>query len=142
MRTFLGGRLASVRERFFDSFVRANSVGLGTAADGSSWTPVSSSLNISANKAVSPNTNTNYPMATVDMPTVDNVVELKDTAQGSSAAIWVQGSNDWYLVGQDQIQTSYTYSVPYSYTYSYYLYSFSSSTALGTYTTYSWWAYF
>lgn len=111
MRIFLGGRFASVRERFFDNFTRSSSVGLGTATDGSKWTPVTSTLNISGNQAISPNNNANYPLATVDMPTVNNSIELTGTSQGSSVGVWVQSSTDWYMVGQDATQSSYTYYV-------------------------------
>jgi len=141
MRTFLGGFLTSVRERFFDNFTRPDQTGLGTAIDGSSWTPVTSTLSISANSAVSPGNNTNYPMATVDLPTSNVKMELKGTTQGSSAAIWVQSSNDWYLVGQDRTVSYYDYTYSYTATGT----SYATGTgyaATGTYAYYQWTFYF
>jgi len=137
MGTFLGSRFTAVRERFFDNFTRANSSSLGTSTDGSLWTPTTSSLSISGNSATSPNSNTAYPMSTIDMPTIDNSVELTGTGQGSSAAIWVQSSTDWYLVGQDLVQTSYTYTGITGYSTSWSFWYTDYVTFVSGYTTYS-----
>lgn len=99
---------ASVRKSFYDNFAgRANTTGsLGTASDGSKWTPISGTLNVDTGVAKGTATNTplvgsSYPIATVSMPGQDNAIRIVDTGNGASAAVWVQSSSDWWMVSID-----------------------------------------
>lgn len=96
--------LSSVRKRFKDTFNRSNEVGLKTASDGSRWTIVRDGFDVISQKAVS--ATADYPIAIVEMPTQDNQVSLYDTAQGSSAALWVSDAGNWWAVGIDQESAS------------------------------------
>lgn len=119
---FVGQIASSVRKRFLDTFSsRSDTTGsLGTATDGSLWDATSQTIQITSGKAKSttiPSTAGNsYPIATVSMPTENNTIKITDTEQGSSAAIWVQSSSDWWMVGIDSEfntipgNTSYAYA--------------------------------
>ncbi len=119
---FVGQVASSVRKRFSDVFSsRSNTTGsLGRATDGSAWDATSGTIQITSGAAKAttlPSTAGNsYPMATVVMPTGNNTIKLKDVGQGTAAAIWVQSSADWWMVGIDSEyntipgNTSYAYS--------------------------------
>jgi hypothetical protein len=99
---------ASIRKRFYDNFAgRANTTGsLGTATDGSLWNATSGTLAVNtgvakATATVTPLVGSSYPIATVSMPSGDNVISLVDTGNGASAAVWVQSSSDWWMVSID-----------------------------------------
>lgn len=99
--------LASVRKRFIDVLSsRSDTTGsLGTASDGSKWTPLSGVIQVFSGKAKATTTPTDlspgsdYPMSVIEMPTLDNTVKIKNTENGSAAALWVQTSSDWWMVG-------------------------------------------
>jgi len=121
---FIGQITSSVRKRFIDTFsARSQTTGsLGTATDGSRWDAVSGTIEVNpgvgAAKATSlPSTAGNsYPIATVTMPTQNNTIKMSGINQGSAAAIWVQSSADWWMVGIDSEyntipgNTSYAFS--------------------------------
>jgi hypothetical protein len=121
---------SSVRKRFVDTFsTRSATTGsLGTATDGSRWDAVNGTIQIDtsgptpAAKATTTPTagsaGTAYPMATVSMPTTNNVISLKNTNEGSSVALWVQSSSDWWMVNVEGTQTTNTnYASAQSYNY-------------------------
>jgi hypothetical protein len=107
---------ASVRKRFLDTFsARSNTTGsLGTATDGSRWDAVNGTIQVTTGAATATTTptagsaGTAYPMATVSMPTTNNVISLKNTNEGSSVALWVQSSSDWWMVNVEGTQTTNT----------------------------------
>jgi hypothetical protein len=124
MRIFLGGYLGSLRKRFYDNFTRANQTGLGIASDGSTWSTINGSVNISGNTAVAgsagSSSSSGFQLAAVDMPLTDAVIELQGTNNGSATALWVQNATDWWLVSQEAQGYSYSYTyfagnVPWSY---------------------------
>jgi hypothetical protein len=106
---------SSVRKRFIDTFSsRSTTSGsLDTATDGSRWDATSGTIAVASPGVGLPNvaqatsvpnsggSGNTYPMATVTMPTGDNTIRIKDVEQGASAAIWVQSSSDWWMVGID-----------------------------------------
>lgn len=113
---------ASVRKRFVDTFSsRSNTTGsLGTATDGSRWDATSQTIQVTSGKAkattLPSSAGTSYPIATVTMPTTNNTIRIAGTEQGAAAAIWVQSSSDWWMVGIDSEyntipgNTAYAYS--------------------------------
>lgn len=115
---------SSVRKRFFDTFAdRSDTTGsLGTATDGSRWDATSETIQVNSGKAKATSTptanasGTEYPIASVSMPTQNNTIKIKDTEQGAAVAVWVQSSSDWWMVGIDSEyntipgNTSYAYS--------------------------------
>ncbi len=107
---------ASVRKRFLDTFsTRANTTGsLGTATDGSRWDAVNGTIQVTTGAATATTTpsaggaGTTYPMATVTLPVQNNSISLGGTNEGSSVALWVQSSSDWWLVSIEGTQTTTT----------------------------------
>ena len=93
--------IGAVRKAFFDTFNRSNQSGLGTASDGSLWDAVRGSFNIVSNKAEG-QTPSSYPLASVSMPSEAVTINLKGVTQGSTAALWVTDSGNWYGIGIDQ----------------------------------------
>lgn len=101
--------LSSVRKKFTDVFSsRANtSSSLDIATDGSKWTAINGIIQVISGRAKSTTIPTalspgsDYPMAVVTMPTANNTIKIKDVLQGSSAALWVQSSTDWWMVDVD-----------------------------------------
>lgn len=97
------GALSSTRKKLFDSFDRTDQSGLGASTDGSLWKSIRGSWSISGNSANS-NSDTNYPIAVVDMPSTDSSVVIKNAQQGNAASIWVTDSGNWFAVGMSQGQ--------------------------------------
>ena len=126
--SFFSQVASSVRKRFLDTFsARSNTTGsLGTATDGSSWDAVNGTIQVTTAAATATTTpsaggaGTTYPMATVSMPTNNNVVKLGGTNEGSSVALWVQSSSDWWLVSIEGVQTVTTnYASAQNYVYAF-----------------------
>lgn len=100
---------SSVRKKFTDVFSSRTdtSSSLGIATDGSRWNAINGIIQVISGRARATTTptelsaGTEYPIATVTMPTANNVIDLKDTLQGSSVALWVQSSSDWWMVDID-----------------------------------------
>jgi hypothetical protein len=124
--TSFGQVASSVRKRFLDIFsARSNTTGsLGTATDGSQWDAINGTIQVTTGAATATTTptagsaGTAYPMATVSMPTTNNVISLKNTNEGSSVALWVQSSSDWWMVNVEGTQTTNTnYASAQSYNY-------------------------
>ena len=97
----------SRRKTFKDTFDRANTAGsLGTSSDGSLWSAIRGTFTVSTNKAVSVDAASSYPAATVDMNTQNVSISIKGATQGTTAALWVTDSGNWFGVGIDQTQVS------------------------------------
>lgn len=108
IRDLVLGAISSIRLNFSDNFAaRSDTSGsLGIATDGSSWNAVSGTLEVNSGLAkatatATPTVGSSYPIATVTMPTEDNVISIVDTGNGASAAVWVQSSSDWWMVSTD-----------------------------------------
>ncbi len=152
--SFFSQIASSVRKKFVDTFSsRSNTTGsLGRATDGSSWNAVNGTIEVNTGAATSTTTpsagsaGTDYPMATVSMPTTNNEISLRNTNEGSSVALWVESSSDWWMVNIDGVQTvttnyasaqNYTYAFAQDITYSTNTNWFASSTfTTGTSTTF------
>jgi hypothetical protein len=92
------GAASSVRKRLYDTFDRTDQSGLGRATDGSLWRSVRGTFNISSNGANS-NSDSNYPISVIDMPSKNATVTIKSAAPGNAASIWVTDSGNWFSVG-------------------------------------------
>jgi hypothetical protein len=101
----IGSVAGSTLKIFRDTFNRANQTGIGTSSDGSTWDSVRGSFNIATNKADG-QTPANYPLAAVTMPKDSVTISLSGVTQGSTAAIWVTDSGNWYGIGIDQTTES------------------------------------
>ena len=116
MTKLFGAIASSVRKAFRDVFSsRSDTTGnLGTATDGSRWTAINGTIEVktgAAKATTTPsegNAGTAYPIATVTMPTQDNIISLAGTNEGSSVALWVQSSSDWWMVDVESVQNSTT----------------------------------
>ena len=147
---------------FLDNFsARSNtSGGLGTATDGNVWKSVNGTINVVSGAAKASSTPTTYsagsayPLSTVNMSKSDVQIKLKGTNQGSTAAIWVQSTDEWWGITARAVQTSTpgntnygftTYISGYTPAYGTYYYNYNySTTTYGTpsFTNYKQVAYF
>jgi hypothetical protein len=97
----------SVRKIFKDNFNRSDNAGsLGQSSDGSMWSLIRGAFSISTNKAMSSDAASSYPIATVDMNTQNVSISIKGATQGTTAALWVTDSGNWFGVGVDQTTVS------------------------------------
>lgn len=105
--------LSTKLTNFIDNFYQRSDTtgGLGTSTSGEPWTAVAGTINVvsGAAKASSvPTGNSSgsaYPISTVEMGDSDVDIKLKGTNQGSSAAIWVQSSDDWWMASARGVLT-------------------------------------
>jgi len=97
--------ISSVRKIFTDTFNRANQSILGTSSDGTDWENIRPGFSISSNKAAASNPS-EYPLAAIEFPSSNVSVSLSGVDQGSSAALWVTDSGNWWAVGIDQAPTT------------------------------------
>jgi hypothetical protein len=93
--------LGSVRKSFQDTFNRANET-LDKASDGAVWRIVRGVWSVVSNKASTSTAASSYPLASVSTPSSNVTVSLKGISQGSTAALWVTDSNQWWGIGIDQ----------------------------------------
>jgi hypothetical protein len=110
MRKIIGAVASSIRDKFVDTFDRADSTGgLGTASDGSLWNVVRGNLGITSNKATmgTGDTANAYPASSVKMPKTDVTISMTDTGIGGGSLLWVTDSNNWWATDVYQ----YSYSV-------------------------------
>lgn len=121
---------SSIRKVLSDNFAsRANTTGsLGIATDGSTWNPVNGTITVTSGAATASSTpavgaaGTAYPMVTATLPVQDNIIELKGTQQGSSVAVWVQSSSDWWMVDVDSTYNAIPGNWNYAYSQNAYTY--------------------
>lgn len=110
---------------FADNFsLRSNTTGgLGTSTSGDAWIGVNGTINVQSGKAEATSTpsyssgGSSYPLSTVNMSDSNVTIKLKDTNQGSTAAIWVQDSDEWWGVVSRATQTSTPGNTTYGYEY-------------------------
>jgi hypothetical protein len=86
--------------------------GLGTSTSGAQWQEVNGTINVVSGRAKASSTPTYsslgsaYPLSVVNMSNSDVQIKLKNTNQGSTAAIWVQDSDEWWgVVSRATLQT-------------------------------------
>ena len=106
MRIFgFGGKVLG--GKFEDDFNRSNTTsGLGVSSSGKLWEVISGLINVENNKAVStppadPAVGDDYSISTIEAQSEDSIITLSDTNSGSSLALWVQTSSDWWMVSVD-----------------------------------------
>ena len=119
MKINLGALASSVRHKFIDTFDRANTTtDLGTASDGSRWRALRGVWKISNNSAISTDTPSTYPAATVTMPKKNVTISLTSPTNGTGAMLWVTDSANWWAadIYQDTYSTPWYYSYISSYT--------------------------
>jgi hypothetical protein len=90
---------------FFDTFNRANG-SLERSSDGSLWQIIRGSWSVSSNKATSTDSSSTYPLAAIPTASANVDISLSGVSQGSSAALWVTDSGNWFAVGIDQTTVS------------------------------------
>jgi hypothetical protein len=92
---------ASKAKTFFDTFNRANG-SLQRSSDGSLWEMIRGSWGVVSNKASASDGASTYPLAAVPTASENVDISLRGVSQGSSAALWVTDSGNWFAVGIDQ----------------------------------------
>lgn len=114
--------------KFEDDFNRPNTTqGLGVSSSGKLWDVISGLINVQNNNAVStppsnPAVGSDYSISTIDAQSEDSIITLSDTNSGSSLALWVQTSSDWWMVSVDSTfntipgAVNYTSGTPLVYT--------------------------
>lgn len=99
MRINLGAIASSIANKFSDTFNRTdNSSELGRAADGSLWTALRGVMTISSNKASTSSSVSNYPAATITVPSQNVDITLNDAGAGTGALLWVTDADNWWAV--------------------------------------------
>lgn len=104
MRGF--GIISSVKgygKSFIDSFVRSDQ-SLTTAPDGTKWNSLRGVWSIASNKISTSSSASEYPLAAVGMASASVDISIKDISQGTTAALWVTDSGNWWGLGIDQIE--------------------------------------
>jgi hypothetical protein len=97
--------LASAKKYFIDTFNRSNQT-LNAATDGTLWNIIRGTWSVLSNKAYSSTAASSYPLASVKMVSPNATISLKGVSQGSTAALWVTDSNQWWGIGIDQTAVS------------------------------------
>ena len=97
--------LASAKKYFIDTFNRSNET-LNAATDGTLWNIIRGTWSVLSNKAYSSTAASSYPLASVKMVSPNATISLKGVSQGSTAALWVTDSNQWWGIGLDQTAVS------------------------------------
>lgn len=123
LRRILGSITSAVADRFYDTFDRTGS-DLGTANDGTRWSALRGSLQTNGTQAVTTDSPSNYPAATVSVPSQNVEIRMMDVQNGSGALLWVTDSNNWWAI--DVYQYSYSqcsaYTAYYTFAGSYWSY--------------------
>ena len=96
---------ASAKKYFIDTFNRSNET-LNAATDGTLWNIIRGTWSVLSNKAYSSTAASSYPLASVKMVSPNATISLKGVSQGSTAALWVTDSNQWWGIGIDQTTVS------------------------------------
>jgi hypothetical protein len=96
---------ASAKKYFIDTFNRSNE-SLNAATDGTLWNIIRGTWSVLSNKAYSPTAASSYPLASVKMVSPNATISLKGVSQGSTAALWVTDTNQWWGIGIDQTAVS------------------------------------
>lgn len=123
---------------FLDNFALRSdtSTGLGTSTSGDAWQEVNGTINVVSGKATATSTPTSYsagsqyPLSVVTMVNANVDIKLKNTNQGSTAAVWVQDSDEWWGVVSRATLDSTPGNTTYGYEYAvagYYDYTNSDS---------------
>lgn len=115
---FRGGIAASFRKRLKDDFQGVSETGLGIASDGSGWKAIRGQFNIDGTGSAEA-INNDYAIAAVDMGVRDVEISLAGTGSGSSAALWVSDSGNWFAVGLRQEPTNCNCTTYYNSNYYY-----------------------
>jgi len=99
MRPHISASSSSLRKKFVDTFIRANTTSTpGAATDGSKWNILSGTFNIVNNLLNTSTSASSYPLQVVDMGVKNAKVELIAGGQGAMAALWVTDSGNWWGV--------------------------------------------
>jgi hypothetical protein len=137
MKKNLGAVASSIRDRFADTFNRADTTGsLGVASDGSLWKALRGTWKVTSNKAQSTDAASGYPAVSVVMPNKATSIAIEGPVSGSGALIWVTDANNWWAV--DLYQSTYStpnYSTTYNGTFCDYGYNNNAYYACNAYTT-------
>lgn len=134
---------------FLDVFSsRSNTTGgLGTSTSGNNWEPINGLINVVSGAAKASTVPTaytagsQYPLSAVKMSKSDVNIKLKDTNQGSTAAIWVKSSDEWWGITSRAVQQTIPGNPNYSLfngpdggNFSYYTYYWYNSVGNNSYT--------
>jgi hypothetical protein len=119
MKINLGALASSVRDKFIDTFNRANTTTeIGIADDGSRWKALRGVWKVINTQGQSTDTASTYPAITVTMPKKNVTISLTQPSNGTGAMLWVTDSANWWAadVYQDSYSTPWYYSYISSYT--------------------------
>lgn len=90
-----------------DSFDRLTSLSLGTVS-GAPWTQVRGSWGVTLNKAISGDSPSTYPLATLTFSKEDVTLSVDGVGPGVGTAFWVTDSGNWWGSVVDGVQSCQT----------------------------------
>lgn len=102
-----------VAKKFKDTFIRPNET-LSRSSDGSLWNIIRGSWEVLSNRLSTSSSPNTYPIASTTTPSENVDISIKDVSQGTTAALWITDSGNWWGLGIDresltQCETCYNY---------------------------------
>ena len=92
----------NILKGFKDNFLRSNET-LERSSDGGLWNTLRGSWSVSSNKLYTSTSASEYPIVSVDALSASVDISIKDISQGTTAALWVTDSGNWWGLGIDQV---------------------------------------
>ena len=111
IKRIIGSISSAVANRFYDTFDRTGT-SMGTANDGTKWSALRGSMQTNGTQAVTTDSPSNYPAATVSIPSQNVEIRMMDVQNGSGSLLWVTDSNNWWAI--DVYQYSYSQCTSYA----------------------------
>jgi hypothetical protein len=92
----------NILKGFKDTFLRSNET-LERSSDGGLWNIVRGSWSVSSNKLYTATSPSTYPIISADVLSASVDISIKDISQGTTTALWVTDSGNWWGLGIDQV---------------------------------------
>lgn len=92
----------NILKGFKDNFLRADET-LERSSDGGLWNTLRGSWSVSSNKLYTSTSPETYPIISTDVSSASVNISIKDISQGTTTALWISDSGNWWGLGIDQV---------------------------------------